>query len=93
MSCFTWVDYVSDLFGSSNTEVVGACDSGIILDYKAKGSGDYEYRTRIKNFMKLSNDGVDPVNSKCVEAYPDDKWKCFIPEYSINHISTRTLIL
>jgi len=37
VSCFTWVDYISDYFDNSNnnTDVVGACDSGIILDYKA----------------------------------------------------------
>jgi hypothetical protein len=31
--------------------------------------------------MKITNVEVDPPNTKCVEANPNEKWKCLMAPY------------
>jgi hypothetical protein len=67
---------------------MAAPDSGLFLDMESFDHDDkLTYRNfYFKNFMQIANVETDPVNSKCVEANPDEKWKCLMAPYLINYI-------
>lgn len=65
-----------------------APDSGLFLDMIPL-SGDVSKSLRNKyfqNFMIISNTEVEPINSRCVAANPDEKWKCLMSAYLIEYI-------
>lgn len=35
------------------------------------------------DIITYANNEVDPINSECVEDYPDEKWKCLLAEYAV----------
>jgi hypothetical protein len=67
---------------------MAAPDSGLFLDMiPINGDLSLAYRNiGVKNFMEIVNIEVDPINSKCVAANPDEKWKCIMSPYLIDYI-------
>lgn len=69
LATFTWANHVKNK-SPKETKVWAAPDSGVFLDSTNYVSKQYNYRTIISNFMKLSNVEVGPPIYDCVMEYP-----------------------
>lgn len=67
---------------------MAAPDSGMFLDMLPfRDDPAMSYRNQyFINFMQIANVEVDPINSKCVAANPDSKWKCLMSPYLVDYI-------
>lgn len=83
LAAYTWTNY---LFSKSKGRVFAAPDSGMFLDEMNVVNKTYYYRTEIMNFMKLSNEEVDPPIAECALDYPTEKWRCMFAQYQFPYI-------
>ena len=86
LATFSWTNYIRSKAAAS-TRVLSLPDSGIFLDSTNFVTGRNEYSLQFKNFMRFSNDEIDPPGAECVAAHPDEKWKCMFAEYSHSFIT------
>jgi hypothetical protein len=83
LAAFLWTNYVKDRAAAS-TRVISLPDSGIFLDSTNFVTKRNEYSLQFKNFMRFSNEEINPPTAECVAAYPNELWKCMFAEY--NHV-------
>jgi hypothetical protein len=85
LAAYTWTNYI---YSRSKGTVRAAPDSGMFLDSMNVALKAYEYRNSFINFMKISNDEIDPPIPECVQAYPNEKWRCMFAQYQFPFIRT-----
>lgn len=85
LAAYTWANYV---YSNAKGRVVTAPDSGLFLDSVNVNTKDYSYRNGFINFMKFSNEEVDPPIPECVMDFPNEKWKCLFAQYQFPYIKT-----
>lgn len=74
LATFLWTNYIASRAPAA--KVWSLPDSGIFLDSMNYANKQHSYRGLFQNFMKISNDEVDPPTQECVAANPTEKWKC-----------------
>jgi O-palmitoleoyl-L-serine hydrolase len=84
LATFLWTNYIAAR--APTAKVWSLPDSGIFLDSMDYASKQHSYRALFQNFMKISNEEVDPPTAECVAANPTEKWKCMFAEYISDHI-------
>lgn len=82
---YNWAQYFGDLFPPT-VDVMAVPDSGLFLDLKSV----YQIRVfrnyAVKGYFNIVDVESDPINSECVKANPNEKWKCLMSPYLIDHI-------
>ena len=91
----TWVDYFRDIYQSQNPSIkfFGFPDSSFFLDTKNLQTNDNDFTIKIRNLYNLVNAETPFPNQKCVKAYPEDPWKCFMSPYLVHFIDTPTFMI
>lgn len=91
-SAYLALDILPAVFPSS--KVMGAPDAGFFLDAYNVGQQIMWYRTCFQAADQVWNStGSGGVNARCLQAYPNATWKCFIPQYYAAMIQTPYIIL
>lgn len=65
LATFLWTNYIVER-ASASTRVISLPDSGIFLDSTNFITKRNEYKLQFQNFMKISNEEVDPPTKECV---------------------------
>ncbi|CAD8159567.1 unnamed protein product [Paramecium pentaurelia] len=86
LAVFSWIQYIKNHL-PSNVLVLAAPDSGIFLDLQPYDGAQAASDRRQKQYHKLANEEVDPLNEQCVKSYPNEKWKCHFAQYLIQFIN------
>jgi len=72
LATYLWTEYITAFVKRLIVfDVWSIPDSGIFLDEGNYKTQAHNYKQIFLNFMKLSNEEVDPPNSACVKAYPN----------------------
>lgn len=80
LATYLWTNYIAER-APKTAKVLSLPDSGIFLDSTNFVTGKNDYKQIFLNFMKLSNDEIDPPVKECVAAYPQEKYKCMFAQY------------
>lgn len=80
LATFLWTNYIVDRLPKT-TKVWSLPDSGIFLDSMNFATKQNSYKLLFQNFMKLSNEEIDPPTKECVAAYPQEQYKCLFAQY------------
>jgi len=93
MATFYHIDEVASFMPESVTRFKGAPFSGVFLD-RPNVNGEVFFRDVLGGVFYNQNCSGG-VNSKCIEAQssPEDYWKCFFAEYSMQHTETPLFVL
>jgi hypothetical protein len=88
LATFVWTEYITAFVRKLIVfDIWSIPDSGIFLDEVNQHSKKHDYKEIFLNFMKLSNEEVDPPNESCVKANPTETWKCMFAEYNYAYIN------
>ena len=89
MSVFLSLDFVRDLLPPS-TRLVGAPDAGFFIDAPLWNNATaFAFRQEFMNADLFWNStGAGNLNSRCLAAFADEKWRCFFPENYGPYIQT-----
>lgn len=85
LAAYLWTNYIVDR-ASTKTKIKSLPDSGIFLDSTNFVTKKNDYKEIFLNFMRLSNEQIDPPNADCVKYNPTAKWKCMFAEYNYEYI-------
>jgi len=91
MATYYHVEEIRSLMPSSVTRFKAAPFSGVFLD-RPNVKGEVYFRGTLGGVFNDQNCSGS-VNTKCIEANPDDQWKCFFAEYLLEHIETPIFIV
>lgn len=86
LAAYTWANYIFSKAPAA--KVITAPDSGMFLDSMNYVTKQYDYRNSFINFMKISNEEVDPPIPECVRDNPNEKWRCMFAQYQYPYIRT-----
>ena len=91
-SVYLGLDAIPSLF--PNAKILGAPDAGYFLDAYNVGQQIMWFRTCFQAADQVWNStGSGNVNQRCLQAYPNETWKCFLPQYFAVMIITPYIIL
>jgi len=87
------LDIITPIF--PNSKVMGAPDAGFFLDAYNIAQQIMWYRTsfQVADTGVWNSTGSGSVNQRCLQAYPNETWKCFLPQYYAAMIQTPFIIL
>lgn len=90
LAVFHWADYIQTQTKGSMWAVP---DSGVFLDAVNSTSGEYDYRDKFANLMKLSNQEIGTPVEGCNAQYKTEPWRCMFAQYMYPFIQSKLFVV